>query len=79
MYKMEDMQERRSRSFRGSLQAADSRVSRFGDSMLGLNNGGGSQRIHDQPKCLIISLVFQSAGIQGFLCASKCSATVLHL
>lgn len=74
---MEDIQERRGRSFRGSLRVTDSRVNRFGDSMLGLNNGGESQRIHDQPKWLIISLVLQGAGIRDLLCASKCSATVL--
>lgn len=40
MDNMEVMQERRGRSFRGSLWAANSSVSRFGDSMPDLNNGG---------------------------------------
>lgn len=71
MSKMEDMQERGGRSFRGSLEATDLTVNRFGDSMLGLNNGGGSQRIHYQPKWFIIYLVFHGARIQGFLCARQ--------
>lgn len=68
---MNKMQERGGRILRDSLEAADLTVNGFGDSMLGLNNGGRSQRIHYQPKWFIIFiLVFHCARIQLCIQAS---------